>query len=473
MLRQRLVPVLALIIAGAVVPGALLHFLGGHRVHFTGTFHFEAVGISAFAATIAAIALTFVGVRRRDPRTVIVGTAFSAMAALLCVHGLSTPGVLVGENGLVAFTGGATLPVGGAVLALGAVPSLQQPRGIRTLLLLQGALVVAILGTSALGTAFPQLVPAVPEAGSGPAMVLLMIGLALYALLAVRAASTFLLTRRFADLVVVVGVGCLAVALVAALTLEYYELGWWLGHLFELFGIVLVGAPVAIDLHRSAQSRPLAGDFRAAELVAAEEAFLGAQVRALTVVLADKDEYTEEHTRRVAMRAVEVGEELGLAAGRLRTLAIGGLVHDIGKLRVADEILKKPAALDEQEFAVIRRHPEWGHALLGELGAFGEGVRRLVLDHHERLDGSGYPRGLRADLLDLETKILAVCDVYDALISHRVYREAWTHHQAMSFLRDRAGTEYDRRCVEALERTLVRTTERHREPTRIAAISAP
>ena len=92
----------------------------------------------------------------------------------------------------------------------------------------------------------------------------------------------------------------------------------------------------------------------------AEEAFLGFDVRALTLSLARKDEYTEEHTRRVALRAVQVGEALGLTGSRLRALATGVLVHDIGKLSVPDEILQKPGPLTDEEFELIKRHPEWG-----------------------------------------------------------------------------------------------------------------
>ena len=153
---------------------------------------------------------------------------------------------------------------------------------------------------------------------------------------------------------------------------------------------------------------------------------------------------------------MQVGEELGLPPGRLRSLAIGGLVHDIGKLSVTDAILQKPAALEEEEFAVIRRHPEWGYELLGELGGFSHAVRRLVLDHHERLDGKGYPRGLEAGQIDLETRILTVCDVYDALLSTRVYRAAWTHERALALLREDSGHAFDPACVAALERVLER-----------------
>jgi HD-GYP domain-containing protein (c-di-GMP phosphodiesterase class II) len=284
----------------------------------------------------------------------------------------------------------------------------------------------------------------------------LILGLAFFAALAYRAVRTWVLTRRAADLAVVVGTVWLGSALAPQLLLEAWGWGWWVGHALELAGIALVGGPVALDLHRTAQSRPLVGDLGGADLVDAEEAFLGARVRALMVRLAEKDAYTEGHTRRVALRAVQIGQALELSPGRLRSLAIGGLLHDIGKLSVPDAILQKPGPLEDDEYDVIKRHPEWGESLLVELGGFSDDVRRLVLDHHERLDGSGYPRGLHADDLDIETRILAVCDVYDALISTRVYRDAWTRGRALTLLRNEADSHFDRRCVEALERILAR-----------------
>jgi HD-GYP domain-containing protein (c-di-GMP phosphodiesterase class II) len=420
---------------------------------FGGDLHFAGVGLSALAASLAAIALTVMGARRRDGRTVLVGTAFSVMAALLALHGIATPGILVGDNGVVAFTGGITIPVGGAILALSALPRMRRPTGVRLLIVVQAVLLAAVLALGVSALLAPSLVPSVPNAGSPAAVALMVVGLAFYALLAVRAFRTFLLTRRHADLLVAVGIVWLAAALPPAMLLSYMELGWWLGHGFELLGLVIVGTPVAFDLRRAVQSRPLTGDLSPCDLVTAEEAFLGAHVRSLMVSLAEKDEYTEEHTRRVALRAVQVGEELGLSPHRLRELATGALVHDIGKLRVPDVILKKPAALTENEFAVIRRHSEWGHRTLGDLG-FSAATRRLVLDHHERLDGSGYPNALSGHAISLDARILAVCDVYDALISNRVYREPFAHEQAMAILREEAGTKLDRRCVAALERVL-------------------
>jgi putative nucleotidyltransferase with HDIG domain len=450
---DKLAPILLFGGALAAFPTAAGHFFGGEKVTFGGPLHFGGVGLTALAAALAAVALTVIGARRHDGRTVLVGTAFSVMAALLALHGLATPGILIGDNGVVAFTGGATLPVGGAILALTAIPQLRRPNGVRIILIVQAMLLVGVFALGLAALAAPSLVPAVPEARSTPALALLGVGLGFYALLAFRSFRTFLLTHRHADLLVVVGIAWLAAALPPAMLLSYMDLGWWLGHGFELVGIVFVGLPVALDVRRPAQSRPLAGDLCSSDLVRSEEAFLGSHVRALTVSLAEKDAYTEEHTRRVALRAVQVGEELGLSPARLRELATGALVHDVGKLSVPNTILKKPSSLTDEEFAVVKRHPEWGFRMLRELG-FTESVRRLVLDHHERLDGSGYPRGLAGPAMSLDARILAVCDVYDALISTRVYRDAWSQERAIDLLREESGTKFDRRCVAALEQVL-------------------
>jgi putative nucleotidyltransferase with HDIG domain len=459
LLRQRTVSLLALLAACAVVPGSIIHFIGGNEAEIPSGFHFFALGISAGLAAAAAVVLTLSGARRGDARSVLIGTAFSSMAALLCIHGLMTPGFLVEMNGLVAFAGAATLPVGGAVLALAVVPQLRRPSAVRPVLVLQGVLLTLIVALGLTGVIDPALVPAVPEYGSPEAWAALVVGLVLYAALGVRAGRTYLLTRRLADLTVVFGLVLLAVSLFPALLMDYEEIGWWIGHGFELIGIGLVGVPVALDLHRGAQSRPLTNDLRASELVSAADAFMGPTVRALLVRLGVKDDYTAEHTRGVALRAVQVGEELGLAPVRLRELAVGGLLHDVGKLAVPNEILQKPGALTDEEFDVIKKHPEVGSELVRELG-FSAQVARLVSDHHERLDGSGYPRGLGAPDLDIETRVLAVCDVFDALLSKRVYREAWRLEDALELLGKESGTRFDPACVEALKRVIGREQDR-------------
>jgi len=456
-LNERLYPALLTggLLAGA--PAVVESVIGTHAVVVAGRIHFYAVGFTSLAAATACIMLSIAGARFDDMRTVLVGSAFGVMAALLAIHGLSTPGFITPNkmNGVIMVTGGATLPAGATLLMLSSfgVPD-RLNLDIGRLLWIEAVLLAAILALGVSAIFWPSLVPTVPRAGSPAALALLAFGLVLFGVLAFRALRTFRLTRRSSDLFVTIGLVWLGTALFAALTLTYDQLGWWIGHGLELDGILLVGIPVALDLLRSVQSRPLAGDLHASDLVLSEESFLGSHVRALTLSLAQRDDYTEQHTRRVALRSVQVGEVLGLSPGRLRTLATGALIHDIGKLSVPDSILKKPGPLDDAEYEVIKRHTEQGAKLLDELGGFPAAVRRLVHDHHERLDGKGYPQGLGADQIDLDTRILTACDVYDALISPRVYRPAWKHEDAIDLLRRDTGTAFDARCVRALEQVL-------------------
>jgi putative nucleotidyltransferase with HDIG domain len=467
-LRNRRLAFLALTAACASLPLAIMHFFGERTYYPPSWVHFVFIAIGASIAAGAAVALTVAGARRNDGRTVLLGTAFTVMTALLAVHGFATPGILVADSGVVAVAGAAVLPVGAALLALTALPSLRRPQAVRRLLVLQVVAVVVILSLGLVGLLAPDVLPSVPESGSTAAKILMFAGFAFFLWPAIRAVRTFVLTRRLADLSVVLGITWLAVALYPQLMMSYGEIGWWTGHGLELVGVILVGTPVALDLYRSTQSRPLVGDLQAAELVNAEQAFLGARIHALMERLAEKDAYTEGHTRRVAMLSVQVGEELGLSPGRLRSLAIGGLLHDIGKLSVPDEILKKPGPLEPEEYDVIRTHTVRGAQLVMELGGFRDDVRRMVLGHHERLDGSGYPEGKRGNEIDFETRLLACCDVYDALCSTRVYRDAWSREQALDLLRTEAGKSLDADCVAALERVLERTPQ-VAEPALVAA----
>ena len=217
-MAHRRIPLLGAAAFAAILPIALLHFVGRETVEVEGWIHFVGVAAGAGLATVSAVALTVAGARLQDGHAVLVGCAFSVMAALLCLHGLATPGILFEMNGVVAFTGGATLPVGAAILVLGVIPALRRPTAVRPLLGLLAVSVVLIVGLGIAGLAEPSLVPSVPDAGSPLALVLLIPGLAFFALLFWRALRTFRLTHRWADLLVAIGVLWLAAALPAALS---------------------------------------------------------------------------------------------------------------------------------------------------------------------------------------------------------------------------------------------------------------
>jgi len=460
---------LGLIGAAAILPGGALEAVGRTPVAVGGAQHFAVVAVAALIAAAASAGLTRAGVRRRDGRTALLGIAFSTMTALLAVHGLATPGVLFGPNGVVAVAGGVSLPAGAAVLALSALPGVRTTRRMAPLLGLQAALVAGIVALGAAGLGRPDLVPAVPAAGSPAALALMAGGVLLFGLLANRALRTYALTRRATDLAVAVGCAWLAIAAIATLSSAPMTLGFYLGHALELSGVVMLVVPATLDLRRGGASRPLVGDLTAAEIVASEEAYLGPRVRALMVRLGEHDGSTEGHSRRVALLAVRVGEALGLAPAHVRHLAVGGLLHDIGKLDVPAEILRKPGRLTDAEYAEVERHPAAGERLLAELGGFPAAVHRLVAEHHERLDGAGYPRGLTASELAVGPRILAVCDVFDALVSDRVYRDAWSPERALALLRAESGTAFDAACVESLARVVGHGTAAARSAAPAAA----
>jgi len=245
MLRRSFPATLAVIAGCAVVPVVLLGLFGSVMFMPPMWVHFYGVGVTALVAMAAAVFLMIAGARQKDARTVVVAGGFALMAALLAVHGLMTPGVLVGMNGLISVTGAATLSVGAAVLALSVLSPFASPTAIPRVLAVQAAIAVTIITVSLIGALVPSVVPAVPAPRSTPALLLLAVTLVLYGWLAVRAANTFLLTRRLADLAVVLGLMLLAAATYGALVLTFMDLGWWFGHMFEVLGIALVIAFVA------------------------------------------------------------------------------------------------------------------------------------------------------------------------------------------------------------------------------------
>lgn len=147
-------------------------------------------------------------------------------------------------------------------------------------------------------------------------------------------------------------------------------------------------------------------------------------IDALICAQEHRDPYTYLHARRTAELAVAIGSRLGLPAAALRRLRLAGLVHDIGKIAIPAEILDKPGPLTAQEFAIMQTHCEIGRDILMKLRS-GRRVAEIVHQHHEKLDGSGYPRGLTGASIPLESRIMAVADCCDALSSARPYRPAW------------------------------------------------
>ena len=162
-----------------------------------------------------------------------------------------------------------------------------------------------------------------------------------------------------------------------------------------------------------------------------------------------KDREARAHNLRVARLCVHIGRQMSMSAAELRVLARAGLMHDIGKLGIPESVLEKHSPLDESEWILMRTHPEMGLNLLDRAGQSSREVL-AVLYHHERLDGSGYPYGLKAESIPIEARIVAVADTYDALTSDRPYRHACSQFEARRVLIEEAGSRLDSRAVSAL-----------------------
>ena len=174
-------------------------------------------------------------------------------------------------------------------------------------------------------------------------------------------------------------------------------------------------------------------------------------LRALTAALETRDLETHGHSERVVTYSMRLGREYGLDSQRTKALEFGSLPHDIGKIGVPDSILRKPAKLTDDEWVLMRQHPVHGQQILRGI-EFLEGAAKVVAQHHEKWDGSGYPLGLTGDDIDLCARIFSVADAFDAITSDRVYRKGKPYQAAAQELDDWAGKQFDPKVVEAFHR---------------------
>lgn len=161
------------------------------------------------------------------------------------------------------------------------------------------------------------------------------------------------------------------------------------------------------------------------------------------------DDYTYGHSVNVCILALLTGNALNLSRSSLIQLGTGAMLHDLGKILTPKEILNKPGELSEEEFKTIKRHSEDGYMLLREKGKIGSLAASVVREHHERIDGSGYPRGLKGDKIHILSKIVGLVDVYDALIADRVYRKGYMPHEAYEMLAAAVDIIFDFQVVKA------------------------
>lgn len=207
-----------------------------------------------------------------------------------------------------------------------------------------------------------------------------------------------------------------------------------LGHLGDSFNLMTDQLETYIrDLQRSAAEN--------------RELFLGT-VKGLAAAIDGKDPYTRGHSERVSRLSVAIAQRLGLPEDECEKIRISALLHDVGKIAIDDNILKKPAALTDDEFVIMKQHPQKGYKIMSQIAAMKEFLPGMYM-HHEMVNGQGYPQGLKGDEIPLMAKIVAVADTFDAMTTDRPYQQAMKFEDAVARIESFVGTRYDSVVVAA------------------------
>jgi putative nucleotidyltransferase with HDIG domain len=214
-----------------------------------------------------------------------------------------------------------------------------------------------------------------------------------------------------------------------------------------LFGREITEETAAFELSREKRDRENAEEELRITIEKLRK-IAGATIEAMGRAVEVRDPYTAGHQKRVSDLAWEIANFLRLSADQMDGIKMAGHIHDIGKISLPQEILSKPGALTDIEFSLIKGHPEVGFNILKDV-EFPWDIAQIVLQHHERLNGTGYPQGLSGERILLEAKILAVADVVEAMASHRPYRPALGLDKAVDEILSKKGLLYDPRVVEA------------------------
>jgi HD-GYP domain-containing protein (c-di-GMP phosphodiesterase class II) len=184
-----------------------------------------------------------------------------------------------------------------------------------------------------------------------------------------------------------------------------------------------------------------------------EELFMGS-IRMLANAIDEKDPYTRGHSERVAYYSACVAKHRGMAPDEVGRVHLSGIIHDVGKIGIEDKILRKAAALTDEEYEIMKQHPTKGEHILDAVPLLKEKAGDGLM-HHENVDGSGYPRGLKGDAIPLFGRIVSVADAFDAMTTDRPYSKAMSYEAGIARLKFLSGKKFDAGCVDAFERAFL------------------
>ena len=500
MIARRSLPQLVLLVLLPALPGAGFLLLRARAdwdpMAVAPEADFYIVSTVSLVSVLLAAVASIAALRLASVRVLLLALAFISLAAVFSVHGLSTPGILLrgaseavsadasetstgvadgyyglelegdsaasadgsGSGGghgsgpyhLTGFSARMAILLAAAFVAASAIdlPGRVSRTVIRARVAIIGLWAAALVAFGYVAPRFPEVIP--PRIMSEE---LFLKG----TLVAVLALTAFAAVRYFAGFrrSGLPMYGAVAVASVlmfeAQLSMHFtpvWRYSWWLYHLQLLFSVTAICWGLFIEYARGRSPLYAMEGLTLRDPVEQVRAGYADVVTALAASLEARDGYTLGHGERVSALAVMIGHEMRLPAGRLRAMAQGALLHDVGKIGIPDSILHKTGKLTADEYEVIQGHPAHGDSILAE--AFGGSVERAVVrHHHERFDGCGYPDGLAGEAISIEVRIVAVADIYDALRSARSYREAWDRDEGLGLIRSEARQYFDPDVVDA------------------------
>ena len=376
--------------------------------------------------------------------TALLGSFLTGVSLLPLAHGLLIPGVLYGENNGVVLSVQLAVPIAGIVL----LPLLRPDRAARhwriwvcgNLLLVASIAVFLLLAPDALPAATTGSLPAV---GFAVGAVAICIALSLRQL---RLAT---ISQRWPALAISAGLALIGAAPMVFIAGSVFGAAFWSAHVLDISGVFLAAITAAVAHRRGATLRDLLAPIEATTPLRSLEIGLDPIVHELVADLERKDAITRDHVIRTARLSVLVATEMGLSPAEIRDVGLGAILHDIGKLSIPDAVLNKPGRLDDGEFEVMKTHAVAGYETVRASPTL-RGAAPFVRGHHERVDGRGYPDGLRGDDIPFGARIVAACDAWDAMSHTRQYRAGMDHDRVEAILREHRGAQWDAEVVDVL-----------------------
>ncbi len=408
---------------------------------------FSLVVVAAMACVIAATIVIALADRREMAEIGLLGSALMAASVMPLVHGLATPDVLYDTTESFRTAAFLSLPIAVAVAAPLLRPhssfgrwAARRWRDWTLVSLLAVFLLASVL------VFFPDAI--VAPAPTDPLAIIVTIAMVIaFGSLSLRQLRFFELGRQVSNLIASVSLSLLAVTALLPMSTKMYTPGFWWMHLAGALGVLgaCVGMAISRRMARSAQD--ILAPVLVRDPLVAFELGLSPIVHRFVSDLATKDQMTRDHVVRTGELAMRVGERFRMSGAQLRELGLAAMLHDVGKVEVPDEILKKPGRLTVEEYEVVKLHSIDGERMLRAEPTLASAAY-IVRSHHERVDGGGYPDGLVGRDIPLGSRIIAVCDALDAMTHDRQYRSAMPIKMAFAILHEHSGSQWDAEVVE-------------------------